>query len=201
MKGLIGQRQKDITLKLCDKKGKELVYADMKTLCERYANRNNMHLFVLPDGRVLDVMGDYGVGHYEFADTLFRNIHNKAQFRKISNVCKYAKKLVQDMGKNTDDYPYINYTEGMDMLIHYFGWVRVYQYPNVYGTKPATCTIDFPNPVLFGVDYTPEQEQTLRELYLIRNLIKDDEWQENSAERLKITKDCFVALFSNTNVR
>lgn len=201
MKGLIGQRQKDITLKLCDKKGKELVYADMKTLCERYANRNNMHLFVLPDGRVLDVMGDYGVGHYEFADTLFRNIHNKAQFRKIRNVCKYAKKFVQDMGKNTDDYPYINYTEGMDMLIHYFGWVRVYQYPNVYGTKPATCTIDFPNPVLFGVDYTPEQEQTLRELYLIRNLIKDDEWKENSAERLKITKDCFVALFSNTNVR
>ncbi len=201
MKGLIGQKQENIRLKLCDSKGKELIYADMDTLNKRYDKSYNMHLFVLPDGRVLDVLRDYEMGHEEFAQAVFNNLHNRMISRKINKVCRDAKKRAQDMGKDTNYYPYINYPQLLDMLIHYFGWIRVFQYSNIYGSKPATCTIDFPNPVLFGVDYTPEQEKTIKELYLKRNIIKDDEWEVESKERLKAVKESFTDLFSNTNVR
>lgn len=201
MKGLIGQKQENIRLKLCDSKGKELIYADMDTLNKRYDKSYNIHLFVLPDGRVLDVLRDYEMGHEEFAQAVFNNLHNRMISRKISKVCRDAKKRAQDMGKDTNYYPYINYPQLLDMLIQYFGWIRVFQYSNIYGSKPATCTIDFPNPVLFGVDYTPEQEKTIKELHLKRNIIKDDEWEVESKERLKAVKESFTDLFSNTNVR
>ena len=201
MKGLIGTALKDTDLELRDSKGKDLLRVDMETLSKRYAKSCNMHIFVLPDGSVIDATGDYDMGHEMFAHDIFAKSNNKRLFQKAVKMCKLAKLRAQELGKDTSFYPYINYPQQLDILIHYCGWIRVFQYANIHGAKPASCIVDFPNPILFGVDYTPEQEKTIKELYIKRNIIKDDEWEEVSAERLKIERESFTDLFTKENVR